>query len=492
MSAQKINNAVIIVLNTENYKRFDMIYGGESLLNRTLIALSKSGIENAKIICNPGKAGLIVKQIAKIRHRIKISWEISEKQPGEYLSDQIKRVTSAWKDAFLLLESDTIWHPTAIKQVVPDSEDRSPIIYAHKNVYYKDGKTGFSRDFKEKYKIQFQNADTCDKIIMKEGTENISGQGDNLVSITGRSLSGNGLISAGIIVCHKNHFDSMSSLDSLSDIVDNWIALKILRAGFISEAWWLKITAGTRPEQIREFFWRVAFKEISGEFSKLVNSRLSKPMTFLFVKLGFSPNAISILEIILFLIASLFLFVPDYWGMVVFALIWQFSAGVLDRCDGEVARLRNYESPAGGRFDMLIDDLRFAIPLAVLGVVCYLENPVSYLYPMALTAIMLWYIPAALYQQIFMYRHGYVSIQAMGVDYFKAHEKEIPREGWQHKIRPFLKGDIRTFYVFLLSFTGYKPAVFWVLFTYELVVGITYYLTVKGMRKVVENQSGKN
>ena len=126
---------------------------------------------------------------------------------------------------------------------------------------------------------------------------------------------------------------------------------------------------------MREFFWKIAFKEISGEFSKLVNSKLSKPMTFLFVRLGFSPNAISIIELVLFVVASAFLLINHYWALVMFAVIWQFAAGVLDRCDGETARVRNYESEAGGRFDMLIDDLRFGLQLhAVELIIDIFEN----------------------------------------------------------------------------------------------------------------------
>ncbi len=491
MSDRKITSAVIVTLNAEGDSRLDAVYGGETLLNRALVALSKSGMENVSIICHEGRSASVEKEIRKVSHRITLKWKLAEKAANESLSEKIRAICDGWSAPFILLESDCVWHPTALKQAV-SAECRQPLLFCHKNVSLENGRIRYFGDFKDKYKVIFENSDAYRKIAMRGVTEHTFGKGIISCSASGLSLNEDGLVSAGLVVCDKSHFRKMPRIEDLDGIIGHWMQSKRLRIGFISDAWWLKITGKTTRERIKRFFWGMAFKEISGEFSKLVNSRLSKPATFLFVKMGFSPNAVSIIEIILFILSSAFLIVPDYWGMIVFAVIWQLSAGVLDRSDGEVARIRNYESAAGARFDMLIDDLRFALPLLVLGVVCYLENPVTFLYPVALAAIMLWYVPTAMYQQIFMYRSGYVSVQALGIDLFKAHEKEIPKDGWQHKIRPVLKGDIRTFYVFLLCFAGSKPAVFWLLFLYELGVGIANYVTVRGMRHAVAGRPEKS
>ena len=255
---------------------------------------------------------------------------------------------------------------------------------------------------------------------------------------------------------------------------------KTLSVGFIAKAWWLKVTGQETPEQIKAFFWKLAFKEISGEFSKLVNSKLSKPMTFLFVDLGFSPNAISILELTLFLFSSVLLLFSHYWTMILFAVIWQFSAGVLDRCDGEVARIRNYESDAGGRFDMLIDDLRFALPFLFLSVACIREyaSPRSYLFAAVVTA--LWYGTAVVRHSQFLRRSGYVSIQTMGQEFFK-HQQGAWVKPYR-RIQPFVKGDMRTFYLFLLTFLGMKHVLFWTLVVYAWLVGGSYFFTIMKFR----------
>ena len=283
-----------------------------------------------------------------------------------------------------------------------------------------------------------------------------------------------------MVVCHRVHLQHLSC-SNVADLIPHWHKQQLLRLGFVENVWWLPVTGRESQEDRTEFFWRIAFKEISGEFSKLVNSHLSKPLTFLFVRFGFSPNAISILELSLFLVSSAFLLIPQYWAMLVFAVVWQFSAGVLDRCDGEVARIRNYESEAGARFDMLIDDLRFALPFVFLTIACYRESHRDLTYLVAAVATAAWYSTAVFYQNRFLRRAGYVSVQTMGVDFLKTQAQT----GWFsvfRRIQPFTKGDIRTFYIFLATFLGNKSVLFWMLVAYAWPLGASYFFTVVKFR----------
>jgi hypothetical protein len=51
-----IAKAVLIAVNAEPAKAaYHSAYGGETLLNRALIALSKSGVRSGKIICRDGQ-----------------------------------------------------------------------------------------------------------------------------------------------------------------------------------------------------------------------------------------------------------------------------------------------------------------------------------------------------------------------------------------------------------------------------------------------------
>jgi hypothetical protein len=143
--------------------------------------------------------------------------------------------------------------------------------------------------------------------------------------------------------------------------------------------------------------------------------------------------------------------------------------------------VRNYESEAGARFDVLIDDLRFGIPFVCLTIACYRESHHDPLYLWVAAASFLWYTVAAVAHNRFLRRTGYVSIQAMGVDFLKTQEGT----GWLkvfRKIQPFTKGDIRTFYIASLALLGQKPLLFWLLVVYAWPLGGSYFFTIRKFR----------
>jgi phosphatidylglycerophosphate synthase len=354
------------------------------------------------------------------------------------------------------------------------------VLAVYKHVWLHGGSVVFESGFPEQFKVIFAHPESftkigLDKSVFQSNTFDVESPHPVEVS---PNLS-NGIFSTDVVVCDRAHLQRLS-WSHVADLIHNWHKQQLLRLGFVENVWWLPATGRESQEDRREFFWRIAFKEISGEFSKLVNSHLSKPLTFLFVRFGFSPNAISILELSLFLISSAFLLIPQYWAMLVFAVIWQFSAGVLDRCDGEVARIRNYESEAGARFDMLIDDLRFALPFVFLTIACYRESHRD-LYLFVALATAAWYGTAVVCHNRFLRRSGYVSIQTMGVDFLKT-QAETRWFAVFRRIQPFTKGDIRTFYIFVATFLGSKSVLFWMLVAYAWPLGASYFFTIVKFR----------
>lgn len=481
MSPEFVSKAVLLALNTEAAgATYECVYGGETLLNRALIALSKSGIRSVKIICRSGQREKIELLINAIRDRISLEWEILELPSTELLSETIAHAVEKWEDLFFVFETDKIVHPTFFVQAVECQASQNPLLFAYKNVWLHDGQVVFASSFPEKFRVIFHDPSAFTKIALSEHVfrnATFAGATSQVVEISPELK--NGLVSADIVVCGRADFRNMTA-NNFAGMIQYWHEKKLLVIGFLEKFWWLKVSGKEPKEQLREFFWKIAFKEISGEFSKLVNSRLSKPLTFLFVRLGFSPNAISIIELILFLLASSLLLINHYWAMIMFAIIWQFAAGVLDRCDGETARVRNYESEAGGRVDMLIDDLRFGLPFVFLTVACYREFQLDSTYIFVAAATLAWYGAAAILQTRFLHRAGYVSMQAMGEDFFKAQAGAWVKP--YRRIQPFIKGDIRTFYLFLLTFLGRKNILFWTLVVYAWPLGASYFFTIKKFR----------
>jgi phosphatidylglycerophosphate synthase len=487
MAVAGITKAVLVALNTEpGEAKYDAVYGGEPLLTRALVALSKAGIRTARIICHEGHREKIAALIGMVRTRIALDYEILPIHTGEMISEVVSRLVKEWDASFLLFETNKVVHPTLFAQSAQFAASPKPVLGVYKHVWLTEGKVNFASSFPDKFKVIFAHTGFFTKVALDKSVfqSNTFDPGPTHATEISSSLS-NGIFSTDVVVCHRDHLEPLS-WSNVGDLIQHWNKQQLLRLGFVENIWWLPVTGRESEEERSEFFWRIGFKEISGEFSKLVNSHMSKPLTFLFVRLGFSPNAISILELGLFLFASAFLLIPQYWAILVFAVVWQFSAGVLDRCDGEVARIRNYESEAGARFDMLIDDLRFALPFVFLTIACYRESHRDLAYLVVAVATGVWYGTAVVCQSRFLRRAGYVSIQAMGVDFLKT-QAEARWFVVFRKIQPFTKGDIRTFYIFLASFLGNKSLLFWILVTYAWPLGASYFFTVAKFRQSSAN-----
>ena len=480
--AAGITKAVLLALDTEpSEAKYDAVYGGEPLLTRALIALSRAGIRSVCIVCHQEQREKVAALIGTARTRLALNYDIYPIGTGETLSEVVSRLVEQWDTSFLLLQTNKVVHPTFFAQVARFAASPKPVLVVYKHVWLKEGKVGFESGFPDKFKVIFAHPESftkiaLDKTVFQSNTFDFGA--DHRVEIS--PALPDGVFSTDVVVCHRDHLKDLA-FSNIPELIQHWHEQQRLRLGFVENVWWLPVTGKESQEDRTEFFWRIGFKEISGEFSKLVNSHLSKPLTFWFVRLGLSPNAISILELVLFLVSSAFLLIPQYWAILVFAVVWQFSAGVLDRCDGEVARIRNYESEAGARFDMLIDDLRFAIPFVFLTVAAYRESHRDLTYVVAALGTAAWYSTAAFYHNRFLRRAGYVSIQSMGVDFLKT-QGEKRWFAVFRKIQPFTKGDIRTFYIFLAAFLGNKSLLFWMLVAYAWPLGASYFFTIAKFR----------
>lgn len=144
------------------------------------------------------------------------------------------------------------------------------------------------------------------------------------------------------------------------------------------------------------------FSSLKGEFEGVIdryfNRKLSRWFTRLFLAIGLSPNAITLLATAIGLGAAATFGIGTYGAGVVAALLFQLAA-VIDCCDGEVARLTFTESPFGAWLDIAMDNVvhmaifagiaagvyasragqEYAWVALVLGVVAVLGNGLSFL-----------------------------------------------------------------------------------------------------------------
>ena len=76
----------------------------------------------------------------------------------------------------------------------------------------------------------------------------------------------------------------------------------------------------------------------------------------MFLAIGASPNAITMVATVLGLLAAVGFGVGTYEAAIIAAVLFQFAA-VIDCCDGEVARLTFTESPFGAWLDIAMDNV---------------------------------------------------------------------------------------------------------------------------------------
>ncbi len=113
---------------------------------------------------------------------------------------------------------------------------------------------------------------------------------------------------------------------------------------------------------------------LDGFVDRMVNRRCSGLFTRLFLKLGWTPNAITGLSMFVGLIAAGF-FMPGSWEMALIgAMLFQLSV-IIDCCDGEVARLTFSESKFGQELDIWADNVVHMAIFAGIACGAYLHGP---------------------------------------------------------------------------------------------------------------------
>ena len=104
-----------------------------------------------------------------------------------------------------------------------------------------------------------------------------------------------------------------------------------------------------------------------GFYSTFVVRRLSKPLTRLALRLGWSPNAITLLSFAVGLLAAASFAVGDRWALVLGAVLLQASL-VIDCVDGEVARATRRFTALGAWLDASTDRVKEFLAYAGLAI----------------------------------------------------------------------------------------------------------------------------
>ena len=126
---------------------------------------------------------------------------------------------------------------------------------------------------------------------------------------------------------------------------------------------------------------------LDGFIDRCVNRRVSGPLSRLFMKLGLSPNTITLLSLVLGLMGAACFAMGSYRSGILGALLFQLAV-IMDCCDGEVARITFAESRLGQELDLVSDNIVHVAVFAGIAWGTYEQSPVHSGYlPLLLGAI---------------------------------------------------------------------------------------------------------
>ncbi|HSN04554.1 MAG TPA: CDP-alcohol phosphatidyltransferase family protein [Nitrospira sp.] len=174
-----------------------------------------------------------------------------------------------------------------------------------------------------------------------------------------------GLVAGELLVVPSSLMQSGHAPDSTEDTIPirSWIEraardgrVRVLRTDVNPSEWYQDVrTQDDVPRAERRLF-----SSLKGEFEGFVdryfNRKLSRWFTRVFLVLGLSPNAITMIATVIGILAAAEFGIGTYSAGILAAALFQLAA-VIDCCDGEVARLTFTESPFGAWLDIAMDNV---------------------------------------------------------------------------------------------------------------------------------------
>ncbi|MBU4484331.1 HAD hydrolase-like protein [bacterium] len=113
-----------------------------------------------------------------------------------------------------------------------------------------------------------------------------------------------------------------------------------------------KITA----RKSARFLTEIIRKQAAGPLARVLNKRISLPVSLFLARRGIGPNVITFINIIIGVSSGFFAAKGNYLNMLLGAFLFQ-AASIIDGCDGEVAKLLFKSTKFGQIFDTFSDNL---------------------------------------------------------------------------------------------------------------------------------------
>jgi len=324
-----MNHAILVAAGTgiENESlssHGSEVFGALPQIKRLVITAQRAGIRKLTIITESGSNSL--KQLLHGDRRIdsEISWH--ELGTSLALDDEPS----------LILQSNLVTTPKALKSFIEtDSSDQE----------VREDEIAVLVDLRKDAWVKTDNGGVTD-----------------MFSTGGRAVGA--FIASGRLL-DKAVMDSMS----IKNLVQELIPRNKVKYKKFQDGYWMRLDSEKdAPKRAEELIFTTVGKTATGWISRNINSKFSLPTSRLLIKTSLTPNMISVLINVIGSLCGVFYAL----GHPVVGALCLHAATILDRCDGEVARVKLMETKEGEWVDTISD--QFTMLSFIIGV------PIGYYY----------------------------------------------------------------------------------------------------------------
>jgi len=321
---------------------------GLSLVERVILTAEKSGLTEFYVVTgyNGHEVRRFLDKFSKERN-IKINHIINEEWEKEN-GVSVLEAKNLLNENFILLMADHIFDESILLKL--------------KNEKVVDDQVMLAVDYDIKTN-KLVDVDDATKVLV-EG---------NTISEIGKNIKKYNAYDTGIFLCSPAIFGAIEESlhkgdSSLSGGIRVMAKKGKVKALDIEDGYWIDVDDEERFKKAEKLLRSKLTKPTDGLISLYINRKFSiNIFTPLLLRIHkrITPNQVSILSFFVSLISGLFFFLGH---AILGGLLIKISS-ILDGCDGEIARLKDMQSPLGNFIDAILD--RYADGFMLLGMLYY-------------------------------------------------------------------------------------------------------------------------
>ena len=298
----------------------DFRVAGLSLLDRSIRTMARAGLERLAVIL-PAAADL---RLTRLTQKLDLTIEFLTWESASSL------VLPADSEVLVLL-GDRVHHHSSLTQFVENGLEDADLVVQTSAAPHQEG--------------PFIRTAIGSETTFTEATE------------------ASGPVGTGAFLCSSNHFaqkDIAAGRFNFHTFLQEILAGKNSIERASSSPLWRRVWDRRSVRSAKKMLFGQVTKPTSGFVSRHLNARISIPISKLLVETGMSPHVVTVLFVMTTGLTSAYLisFADDYPTLLLAGFLWQMAA-VLDRCDGEIARVKLCESKFGAWFDTVTDNLAY-------------------------------------------------------------------------------------------------------------------------------------